>query len=197
MPDETSLHRWQFHRVGGLDQVAIETAEDLRAIQRLDQKLWVALSCPVNGLELDQRTLELLDLDHDGQVRAPEVLEALAFCEVRLADLGSLLKGEATLPLSAITTATPEGQALRAAARRVLSSLGKPDATELTPADVKDLSHVFESGVFDGDGVVPPEQAGEDEGTRQALLDAMACAGPVTGRNGKHGVDRADRKSVV
>jgi hypothetical protein len=191
MADQTSLHRWQFHRVGGLDQVSIETAEDLRAIQRLDQKLWVALSCPVNGLELDQRTLELLDLDHDGRVRAPEVLAALAFCEARLADLGSLLKGEAALPLSAISTATPEGQALRAAARRVLASLGRPDASELTPADVKDLSHVFESGVLDGDGVVPPEQAGDDEATRQALLDVMACAGPVTGRNGKHGVDRA------
>ncbi len=191
MADTTSPHPWRFHRVGGLDQVSIETAEDLGALRQLDQKLWVALSCPVTGLELDQRTLELLDTDHDGRVRAPELLASLAFCEARLTDLGSLLKGDAALPLSALSTTTPDGRALRAAAVRVLTSLGKPGATTLTPDDVKDLSRVFEAGLLDGDGVVPPEQAGDDAATRQALLDAMACAGAVTGRNGKLGLDSA------
>jgi hypothetical protein len=190
MPETTAPHRWQFHRVGGLDQVALETADDLRNLHRLDQKLWVALSCPVTGLELDQRTLELLDLDHDGRVRAPELLAALAFCEARLEDLGSLLAGEAALPLSAITARTPEGLALQAAARWVLASLGKPTATSLTPDDVKDLSHVFDEAVVDGDGVVPPEQAGDDAATRQAIEDALRCVGPVTGRNGRPGLDR-------
>jgi hypothetical protein len=190
MADTTSPHRWQFIRLGGLDQVTLQTADDLRHLHQLDQKLWVALSCPVTGLELDQRTLELLDLDHDGRVRAPELLAALAFCEARLADLGSLLEGAAVLPLSALSEARPDGKALRAAARRVLASLGKPDAAVLTPDDVKDLSHVFDAGPLDGDGVVPPEQAGDDAATRQAILDAMACAGPVTGRNGKPGIDR-------
>ena len=191
MAQPTAPHRWQFHRLGGLDQVAIETAADLKHLHQLDQKLWVALSCPVTGLELDQRTLELLDTDHDGRVRAPELLASLAFCEARLTDLGSLLKGDAALPLSALSTTTPDGRALRAAAVRVLTSLGKPGATTLTPDDVKDLSRVFEAGLLDGDGVVPPEQAGDDAATRQALLDAMACAGPVTGRNGKPGLDSA------
>jgi hypothetical protein len=191
MAENDTPHRWNFHRLGGLDQVAIETAEDLHHLRRLDQKLWVALACPVTGLELDQRTLELLDLDHDGRVRAPEVLAALAFCEARLTDLGSLLKGDAVLPIEALSTRTPEGQALRAAALMVLVSLGKPEATSLTPEDVKDLTHVFDAGLLDGDGVVPPEQAGGDAPTRQALLDAMLCAGPVMGRNGKLGVDRA------
>jgi hypothetical protein len=190
MADTTSPHRWQFIRLGGLDQVTIQTADDLRHLHQLDQKLWVALSCPVAGLELDQRTLELIDLDHDGRVRAPELLAALAFCEARLADLGSLLKGEEELPLAALSQATPEGKAVRAAARRVLASLGKADATSLTPEDVKDLSHVFDAGPLDGDGVVPPEQAGDDAATRQAILDALPCVGPVTGRNGKPGIDR-------
>ena len=190
MADTTSPHRWYFIRLGGLDQVTIETADDLRHLHQLDQKLWVALSCPVTGLELDQRTLELIDLDHDGRVRAPELLAALSFCEARLADLGSLLPGEAVLPLAALSDVTPEGKALRAAARRVLASLGKADASSLGPDDVKDLSHVFDAGPLDGDGVVPPEQAGDDAATRQAVLDAMACVGPVTGRNGRPGVDR-------
>ena len=64
-------HKWKFYRMGGLDQALVETGEDLAHLAELDQKLWVALSCPVKGLELDPRTLELLDLDKDGRVRAP------------------------------------------------------------------------------------------------------------------------------
>ena len=40
-------HTWKFYRIGALDQVAIETADDLLHLCDLDQKLWVALSCPV------------------------------------------------------------------------------------------------------------------------------------------------------
>jgi hypothetical protein len=45
--------------------------------QALDQKLWVALSCPTKGIEFDARTLELLDSDADGHIRAPELLAAI------------------------------------------------------------------------------------------------------------------------
>ena len=77
VPPSNPRHRFRFYRVGGLDQVALETADDLRNVEHLDQKLWVALSCPVKGLELDQKTLELLDLDKDGRVRSPEIISAI------------------------------------------------------------------------------------------------------------------------
>jgi len=64
-------HTWTFFRAGGLDQVLFETADDFRNLGHLDQKLWVALSCPVKGLQFDSRTLELIDTDKDGRVRAP------------------------------------------------------------------------------------------------------------------------------
>ncbi len=99
----TPRHRWKFYRVGGLDQVALETADDLANLRHLDQKLWVALSCPVKGLELDERTLALLDLDHDGRVRSPEVLAALRWCRARLTDLGAIIPGRAALPLAALS----------------------------------------------------------------------------------------------
>jgi hypothetical protein len=51
----TSAHGWNFFRTGGLDQVALTTGADLLALDQLDQKLWVALSCPVKGLELDEK----------------------------------------------------------------------------------------------------------------------------------------------
>jgi len=48
-----SRHRWRFFRSGGFDQVRLETGADLMSLDQLDQKLWVALSCPVKGLEFD------------------------------------------------------------------------------------------------------------------------------------------------
>ena len=52
---------WRFFRAGGFDQVRLETAAELCALAQLDQKLWVALSCPVKGIEFDPQTLALVD----------------------------------------------------------------------------------------------------------------------------------------
>ncbi|WP_242394266.1 hypothetical protein [Anaeromyxobacter oryzisoli] len=181
-------HRWRFHRVGGLDQVRLETAEDLAELVHLDQKLWVALSCPTKGLELDSRTLELLDTDGDGRVRAAEIVAAVRWCGERLVDLGVLVHAGAALPLSAIDGSRPAGRALLGAARQVLRHLGKPDADAVSIADVADVTRIYENTVFNGDGVVPPEAA-RDPATRQLVLDVMACVGSVTDRSGKPGID--------
>ena len=78
-------HQWKFFRAGGFDQVRIDTAADLLNLKDLDQKLWVALSCPTRGIEFDARTLELLDSDADGRIRAPELLAAIDWTAGRLA----------------------------------------------------------------------------------------------------------------
>ena len=44
-----------------------------------DLKTWYAISCPTTGVRFDLRMLELMDADHDGNVRTPEVLAALEF----------------------------------------------------------------------------------------------------------------------
>jgi hypothetical protein len=169
--------------------VQLDTADDLRQIDRLDQKLWVALACPVKGLEIDAATLALLDSDKDGRVRAPEVIAAVKFADARLKDLGDLVKGKDTLPLADIREDTAEGKALLGAARQVLAAAGKPDAKEVTLDDVADLSNVFTATLFNGDGVVVPESAPEGP-VRQVIVDAMACEGEVIDRSGKPGLDR-------
>lgn len=182
-------HRLKFFRAGGLDQVALETGADLLALESLDQKLWIALACPTQGLELDARTLELLDTDRDGRVRAPEVLAAIRFCAARLRDPGVVLYGADEVALAAIRDDTPEGRATLAAARRVLASAGRADALAIRAADVADTTKVFEASPLDGDGVVPPEAA-EDLETRQAILDVIATFGGTADRGGRTGVDR-------
>ena len=86
----SSPHVWKFARVGGLDQVVLETADDLRHLDQLDQQLWVALSCPVKGLEIDEKTLALVDTDHDGRIGVPEVLAAVRWATARLKDPSTL-----------------------------------------------------------------------------------------------------------
>ncbi len=189
-PPPAARHRFKFYRAGGLDQVALETGADLVALEQLDQKLWIALSCPTRGLELDAKTLDLLDLDRDGRVRVPEVLSAIRFCAARLRDVGVLLRGGEELALAALRDDTAEGKAVLGAARHVLSKLDRPDAAAVRAADVADVTQVFEKTLFNGDGVVPPEAAPDLE-ARQLLLDVIATLGGVPDRGGRDGVDRA------
>ena len=44
-----------------------------------DLKQWYAIACPTTGVRFDLRTLELMDADHDGRVRSPEVKAALEY----------------------------------------------------------------------------------------------------------------------
>jgi len=46
-----------------------------------DLKNWYAIACPMTGVRFDLRTLELMDADHDGRVRSPEVQAALEYLQ--------------------------------------------------------------------------------------------------------------------
>ncbi|WP_199226795.1 hypothetical protein [Opitutus sp. ER46] len=180
-------HNWKFFRTGGLDQVALETTEDLLALPTLDQKLWVALSCPTKGLQLDERTLTLIDTDRDGHIRVPEVLQAVAWASARLKRPADLLKGEPALPLSAMQDASPEDQLLVASAREIAKRLGKSAADALAPDDFKDPDKIFPHTALNGDGVLSASES-EDPEVQSLIKDIVACLGGARDRNGSEGV---------
>ncbi len=183
-------HVWKFFRTGGIDQVALETGADLINLEHLDQKLWVALSCPVKGLELDEKTLALIDTDGDGRIRVPELLTATRWAAARVKDAGQLLKGEEALPLAAINDATPEGQIILASARQILLNLGKKDAGAITVADAADTAKIFSASSLNGDGIVPPD-ATEDPAAQALIKDIIACLGGTKDRTGALGITAA------
>jgi hypothetical protein len=111
----TPPHLWRFFRAGGFDQVRIDTSADLLNLKHLDQKLWVALSCPTAGIEFDARTLKLIDTDADGHIRAPELLAAIDWAAARLSDTSVFEQKLAGVPLAAIRE-----PAILAAARGLL-----------------------------------------------------------------------------
>lgn len=185
-----SLHRWRFFRVGGFDQVRIDNADDLVNLGQLDPKLWVALACPVKGVEFDAQTLALLDTDHDGYIRVPEVVAAAAWVGSVLKDHAALARADGVLPLAAFNDHTDEGKQLLASARQVLASLGKADATSISVADTADIAAIFAKMRHNGDGLVPVDLAAnpDDAATLQAVIDTL---GSETDRGGKPGVDEA------
>jgi hypothetical protein len=125
-------HTWKFFRAGGFDQVRLDSAADLLAIGALDQKLWVALSCPVKGIEFDARTLQLIDTDNDGQVRAPELIAAAQWAAARLKDAEVLAQNLPGVPLAQIRDDDEAGAAIVAAARQLAADLGKTDGDIVT-----------------------------------------------------------------
>jgi hypothetical protein len=192
MPADARLeHRWRFFSAGGFDQVKLENAADLRGLATLDQKLWVALACPTAGLEIDARTLALIDTDRDGRVRANELIAAANFACDNLKTPDDLFKGAASLPLAAINDATPEGKTLLSAARQILANVGKPDATALSPDDLSDPVRIFAGSAFNGDGIItdlsPPA---DDVKTRADVASILSCMGGLADRSGVQGIDQ-------
>jgi hypothetical protein len=185
-----SAHIWKFFRAGGFDQVRLETGADLIALDQLDQKLWVALACPTRGLEFDSRTLDLIDTDKDGRIRAPDIIAATQWVGRSLQDPDALLKCSPSLPLSAFNDATPEGKQLLSSARQILANLGRKDALAITIEDTTDTAKIFAQTVFNGDGIIPADSA--DDGTVKTVIsDVITCLGADTDRSGKPGVSQA------
>ena len=179
----TTPYAWTFYRSGGVDQVTLSSGEDLRHLAELDPKLWVALSMPTRGVDLDPRTLDLLDTDKDGHIRHPEVLAAVAWVCAQLKDPARLFKGGDAVPLDAL-----HDGAVRAAARRMLSALGTPDATQISIADATLGEAKFAEAVCNGDGLIHPECAAEP--VRGVIADVIACHGSELDRAGKPSIDK-------
>jgi len=186
-------HRWRFFRAGGFDQVKIESGADLMCLDQLDQKLWVALACPIAGLEFDPKTAALIDTDHDGRIRATELIAAVQWAGGALKSPDTLIRGGDSLSLDAINDGAEHGKQILASARRILAHLGQPAGAPVTLAQAMDANTVFASALFNGDGVIVPE-CSDDPAVAAVISEIVDCMGPVTDRSGKPGADqeRAD-----
>lgn len=186
----TVAHTWNFFRAGGFDQVQLDSGADLLALKDLDQKLWVALSCPTRGIEFDTRTLDMIDRDGDARVRANEVLAAIAWAGSLLKNSDSLVEGADHLALHDIDDGSEEGKHVLASVRHILKSLGKPDALEISLADMDDIEKFVAALEFNGDGVIAAKQIA-DAGLRATVEDVMKCNGSVADLSGEVGINAA------
>ena len=183
-------HKWKFFQAGGFDQVKLETGADLANLDQLDQKLWVALACPTTGLEFDSRTLQLIDTDKDGRVRASEVIAAAKWTTGLLKNPDDLIRPGNALPMAAINDDTLEGKQILASAKQTLIHLGKEGAPAIALEDTTDTAKIFAATYFNGDGIIPVD-AGGDDATKAVITEILTALGAETDRSGKPGINQA------
>lgn len=182
-----SKYEWQYCSLGGAIRVKIGSGEDIAHLGELDQKLWTVLSCPVDGLEFDKRTLEFLDTEKDGKIMVNEVVQAAQWLTSVIKDKDSILKGDSTLRLDNIDTSTDTGKRLYNSARQILKNIGI-DKNEISLADASDSKAIFAGTRFNGDGVITPLSA-TDESQKKTIADIIATIGSAEDRSGDGGVN--------
>lgn len=136
-------YEWKFSTVGGVTRVNIETGADVAHLNELDQKLWTVLSCPVSGLEFDEKTLQLMDYNHDGRIRVGEVVSASQWLTKVLKDMDYLLDGKDSIHFSQVQDDTDEGKEVLESAKLILKQLGA-DKDSITLGDVAEYMAGYE-----------------------------------------------------
>lgn len=179
---------WKFSQVGGVTRVRIETGSDIAHLGELDQKMWTVLSCPVKGLEIDERTLQLMDSDGDGKIRVHEVVAASQWLTSLLKNDDLLLKRSDTLRLDDIDQTTDEGKKIYHSAKEILKNLGLKK-NEISIADTSDTVAIYAKTRFNGDGIIT-EQSTDDEAEKSAIAACIKTLGAVTDRSGLDGIDK-------
>ena len=186
---KTKGYKWNFENIGGTTRVKITTGEDLKHLGELDPKMWTVLSCPVKGLEIDEKSLAYMDMDADGKLRISDVVGTSEWVTGVLKNADLILEGKDQIDIENINQADACGAKLYAAAKQILVNLGK-DGSILTLADTADSAAVFAKTSFNGDGVITVLSA-EDPKDKAAVEAAVACTGGTMDRSGVLGVTAA------
>lgn len=191
MQQQATEYAWQFFRAGGVEQVAIRTGQDIANIASLDQKLWVALACPTRGIEFDPETLDLIDKDHDGRIRAPELIEACQWAVAQVRHPDVLTSGSDVLQLSNLNTDTESGAALHTEAQRILRLLGREGEASVALADVRERLTMLNALPFNGDGLLNPAKLPESDARKALVQRIMDLYGSEAGVDGEPGMGQA------
>jgi hypothetical protein len=191
---ETKNHNWKFVQNGGLVQVQISTIEDVLNLDSLDPKFWTALACPVSGLEFSEETLSLLDVDNNGRVRVPEILNVVKYIKKYFKNPEIIMKEGDSIPLEALGDVDfCGGHSPKEAAKSVLQILGKSEATEISYEDVANSDKLFSSSVINGDGVLPSDCISETD-IASVVKDIINCTGGTYDICGEKGITRSQKE---
>ena len=182
-----NAYDWKYVSLGGVARVQIGSGEDIAHLGELDQKKWAVLSCPVKDLQLDEKSLSMIDLDGDGKIRVGEVVAAAEWLTSVLKDKDAILKGEDSIPLAQIDTGCEAGKKLYDSACQILANLGL-EKDSISVADTSDSVAIFAKTKLNGDGIVTPAST-DDEDLKKTIETIVATMASKTDRSGEQGVD--------
>ena len=184
---DKSKYRWEFSNIGGSSRVRIKSGEDIAHLRELDPTMWTVLSCPVQGLEIDQASLACIDTDGDGKIRVNDVVKTAEWAVSALSDADKLLEGASSISISDFNAETETGRKLASSAREILQNLGR-EGDVISLSDTADRVAIFAGTKFNGDGVII-EAAAENDEEKAAIAAIKATLGSVKDRSGEDGVN--------
>ena len=180
-------YKWTFESIGGTSRVKITSGRDIANLDGLDPKMWTVLSCPVQGLEIPDKSLAYMDADADGKIRVNDVVAISKWITSVLKNADLLLEGKDSIDINELNLECETGKKLYDAALQILRNLSK-EGTVISVADTADRSAIFAKTRFNGDGVIT--EASTDDAELKALIAAaVASTGGVADRSGAQGVN--------
>ena len=182
-------YSWDFENIGGTTRVKITTGDDLKHLGELDPKMWTVLSCPVKGLEIDEKSMSFMDLDADGKIRISDVVATAEWVTSAVKNADLLLEGADSIDIENFNQSDAKGAKLYAATKQILQNLGK-EGSVICLADTADSAAIFAKTRFNGDGVIT-ELTAEDPNDKAVLAAAVKCTGGSDDRSGQKGVTAA------
>ena len=180
-------YKWEFENIGGSSRVKIRNGEDIARLAELDPKMWTVLSCPVTGLEIDDKSLAYMDCDSDGKIRVNDVIATAQWITAALKNSDLLLEGNDNIDIEQFNQENEAGKKLYASAKQILNNLGK-EGNVISLADTADVAAIFAQTKFNGDGVIT-EASVDDADDKAVIAAAVASLGGVADRSGSDGVD--------
>ena len=181
-------YKWEFDNIGGSSRVRISKGEDIRHLAELDPKMWTVLSCPVQGLEIDDKSLAYIDSDSDGRIRVNDIIATAEWITDAIKNPDLILEGKDSIDIEQFAD-SDTGRKLYDSAKQVLSGLSK-EGRVVSISDTADSTAIFAQTRFNGDGVIT-ESSADDADEKAAIAAAVASFGGVPDRSGSQGVNAA------
>ena len=185
--NKDSKYKWEFDSIGGASRVRINSGEDIAHLDELDPKMWTVLSCPVTGLEIEEKSLLYVDSDGDGKIRVNDVIATAKWITAALRNPDVILKEEGSVDIEEFDKETESGLKLYNSAKQILENLGK-EGSMITLADTADIAAIFAKTRFNGDGVITPASS-DNEDEKAVIAAIIATLGGVPDRSGENGVN--------
>ncbi len=185
--NNSKKYKWEFVNIGGSSRVRISSGEDIAHLGELDPKMWTVLSCPVTGLEIDEKSLKYMDTDGDTKIRVNDVVATAQWITAALKNADLLLEGKDSIDIEALDQENEAGKKLYSSAKQILANLGK-EGTVISLTDTADVAAIFAKTRFNGDGVIT-EATAEEADDKAAIAAAVASLAGVADRSGAAGVN--------
>jgi hypothetical protein len=181
---------------GGSFQLDIYNANDLEALEIMDEAFWMSTSAPTFGLNCDEELTVLLDRNKNGRILSSDVRDASAKILRVLKNRNGIDKRLDTISIDCFNEEDDEGLQLQSAVKEILNNLDKKPTDILSLKELRDDKAILCDGLTNGDGIIPPDDV-EDKVLQKFIQDIILCLGSYDDVNGKAGIGDARLKNFL